>query len=179
MSKFRILRIDHFDPVSIGKKNRFLYTVYGIIPTLFIISFNLGNYGPMSYALRLLISLPILILLYFFLLRKMRSTIDNLKTIGEIEITQSGIRKRIGDATCEYSFQLIKELKLIKHIPATRIRESKSRYFSYILKIIFHNKPEELLVVSDRSIDHNQKISLADTMKTLKKIVPFPVTLEI
>jgi hypothetical protein len=109
----------------------------------------------------------------------MRATIDNLKTIGEIEITQSGIKKKIGDATSEYSFSLIRELKLIKHIPATRIRESKSRYFSYILKIIFHNKPEELLVVCDRSVDHNQKISLADTMKTLKKIVPFPVTIEI
>jgi hypothetical protein len=179
MSRFRIFRIDHYDPVSVGKKNRFLFTIYGIIPTLFVLSFNLGHYGGLSYCIRLLISIPLLALIYFFLLKKMRSTIDNLKTIGEIEITQSGLKKRIGDSVTEYSFQLIKEIKLIKHIPATRIRESKSRYFSYILKILFHNKPEESLVVSDRSVDHNQKISITETMKTLKKIAPFDVTIEI
>jgi hypothetical protein len=179
MSSFRILRIDHYDPVSVGKKNRFLYTIYGIVPTLFVLSFNLGQYGTMSFGIRLMISIPFLGLIYFLLLKKMRATIDNIKPIGEIEITQSGLKKRIGDSISEYSFQSIKELKLIKHIPATRIRESKSRYFSYILKIVFHNKQEESIVVSDRSVDHNQKISITDTIKTLKKIVPFEVLIEI
>jgi hypothetical protein len=165
--------------VSVGKKNRLLYTIYGLIPTLFVLSFNLGQYGTMSFGLRLLISLPVLALIYFFLLKKMRSTINNLKTIGEIEITQSGLKKRIGDSLTEYNFQLIKELTLTKHLPATRIRESKSRYFSYILKIVFHDKPEESFVVSDRSVDHNQKISITETMRTLKKIVPFEVKIEI
>lgn len=179
MSRFRILRIDHFDPESIGKKTRFIYTIYGIIPTLFILSFNLGHYGGLSYTIRLIISIPILALIYIFLLKKMRSTINNLETIGEIEITQSCLKKRIGDSVSEYNYHLIKELRLVRHIPATRIRESKSRYFSYILKIVFHNKPEESLVVSDRSIDLNQKISITETMKTLKKIVPFDVIIEL
>jgi hypothetical protein len=179
MSRFRILRIDHYDPVSVGKRNRLLYTIYGIIPTLFVLSFNLGHYGTMSYGLRLIISLPVLALIYILLLKKMRSDIDNIKTIGEIEITQSGLKKRLGDSMADYNFQLIKEIRLTKHIPATRIRESKSRYFSYILKITFHNRPEETLVVCDRSVDNNQKISITDTLKTLKKIVHFDVIIDI
>jgi hypothetical protein len=119
------------------------------------------------------------LLIWVFLIRKVRSEKKNLKTIGEIEITRSVIRKRIGDATYENSFQFIKEIHLVKHLPATRIRESKTVYFSYIFKIIFHNKHEELLVVSDRSIDHNHKINLAETMKALKKMVPFNITIEL
>jgi hypothetical protein len=179
MSRFSILRINHYDPESIGRENRLLYTFYGLIPTLFILAFNLGQYGGVSIGIRLMISIPVLGLIYFLLLKKMRSTTDNLKPIGEIEITQAGLKKRIGDSLCEYNFQLIKELKLTRHIPSTRIKESKTGYFSYILKIVFHDRPEESLVISDRSVDHNQKISIAETMKTLKKIVPFDVIIEI
>lgn len=179
MSRFRILRVDHYDPAVIGKKNRFMFAVYAVIPTLFMLSINTGILGSSYLTLRLILSLVVLGLIYYFLLKKMRATINNLKTIGELEITQSCLRKHIGDTVSEYSFQEVKEIRLIKHIPATRLKESKSRYFSYILKIVFHNKPEELLVISDRSVDHNQKISFADTMKTLKKIVSFDVIIEI
>jgi hypothetical protein len=179
MSRFRILQVDHYNPESVGRKNRIIYTIYGVIPTMIILAFNMGQFFGMGYINRLIISVPVLVLIYFILLKKVRSNINNLKSIGEIEITQTCLKKRLGDSFTEYPFQSIKEIKLIKHIPATRIRESKSRYFSYILKINFYNKPEELLVVSDRSVDHNQKISLADTMKTLKKIVPFNVIMEL
>ena len=118
-------------------------------------------------------------MIYFLLLKKVRSNINNLKTIGELEITQSCLKKLIGDSLTEYKFQLIKELRLIRHIPATRIKESKSGYFSYILKITFHDLSDESIVVSDRSIDHNRKLSIKDTMKTLKKIVPFDVIIEL
>ena len=179
MSRFRILRVDHSDPVRIGKKNRMLFAIYGIIPTLFILSFNSMTFGGSGYGIRFLISIPLLGLIYYLLLRKMRSTTDNLKTIGELEITQSCLKKRIGDSLSEYSFQMIKELSLIKHIPSTRIRESKNGYFSYILKISFYNRPEETIVVSNRSVDLDHKISIADTVKTLKKLVPFDVITEL
>lgn len=179
MSRFRILRVDHYDPAGIGRRNRFMFAVYAVIPTLFILIINTDILGSSHVILRLIFSMVVLGLIYYFLLKKMRATINNLKTIGELEITQSCLRKHIGDTVSEYSFQEVKEIRLIKHIPATRFKESKSRYFSYILKIVFHNKPEELLVISDRSVDHNQKISFADTMKTLKKIVPFDVIIEI
>jgi hypothetical protein len=179
MSKFRILRIDNYNPVTIGKKNRLLFVVYGIIPTLFLLTFNPGLFGNSHFLLRILIAIPVLGLSYFLLLKKMRSTINNIKTIGELEITQSCLRKRIGDSMTEYSFKMIKEIRLTKHIPATRLRESKNKYFSYILKIVLLNRPEESMVVSDRSVDHDNKISVADTIKTLKKLVPFEVIIEI
>ena len=178
MSRFSILRIDHYDPEAVGKKNRFLFTIYGIIPTLFVLSINLGNLWDISFNLRLAISLPVLGIIYFILLRKLRSTVNNIKPIGEIEITQSALRKRIGDSLTEYSYESIKEMRLVKHIPATRIRESKSGFFSYILKIVFHDIPDDAIVVSDRSIDHKHKISITETLKTLKKIVPFDVIIE-
>lgn len=46
-------------------------------------------------------------------------------------------------------------------------------------KIKLHNDFEERLVISDRSIDHNHKISAAESMKLLKKIAPFEVILEL
>jgi hypothetical protein len=179
MSKFPILRVDYYDPVKIGRRNRILYTIYGVLPTLFIISFNLGEYGTMNYRTRLIISLPILALTFFLLLRKIRSDINKMQTIGELEITQSVIKKRLGDSIEEFSLKSVREISLTKHMPATRARESKSGYFSYIMKIEMIDGHEESMVISDRSSDHNHKLSIAETMKTLKKIVPFEVKIVI
>jgi hypothetical protein len=177
MSRFRILRIDEDDPVSVGKKTRLTYAIYASIPVSIITLINLTH--ELNYGLLFYILIPVVGIIYFLLLKKLRSTINNLQSIGEFEITQSCFRKRLGDSVTEYNYKMIKEVRLTKHIPATRISESKSRYFSYILRIIFHNNPDETLVVSDRSVDHNHKISIADTLKTLKKMVPFEVKLEI
>jgi hypothetical protein len=68
--------------------------------------------------------------------------------------------------------------RLTKHLPATRLSESKSGFFSYILKIVFHDIPDDTIVVSDRSIDHLHKISITETLRTLKKIVSFDVIIE-
>ena len=40
-------------------------------------------------------------------------------------------------------------------------------------------RPEETIVVSNRSVDLDHKISIADTVKTLKKLVPFDVITEL
>lgn len=179
MSRFRILRIDHIDPVVVGRKNRRIYTIYGLIPFLILMTVNMGQFLGIGFPARLAIIILFFVLAYFLLMKKVRSNIDNIKTIGELEITQTCLKQRIGDSLTEYKFQYIKELRITRHIPATRVRESKSGYFSYILKIIFHDSANESIVVSDRSVDHNQKISIIDTMKTLKKIVPFDVIIEL
>lgn len=171
--------MDSYDPVKVGKRSRIMYLIYATIPFVVLQAINIINVLEINLHIGLFITIPLIGLVYFFLLKKVRSAIKGLKTIGEIEITQSCLRKRIGDATTEYSFHNIREIRLTKHIPSTRLRDSKSRYFSYILKIIINDWKEENMVVSDRSVDHNQKISLADTMKTLKKIAPFEVNLEI
>ncbi|HZL76510.1 MAG TPA: hypothetical protein VFB97_02300, partial [Bacteroidales bacterium] len=177
MSRFRILRVDHYDPVKVGRKNRIFYSIYGVIPTLFILAIDIGAMNSKHSNLILYGSMPFLGLILFFLLRKIRSDIKNLKTIGEIEITQSGLKKKIGDSQTDYNFSAIKELTLTKHMPGTKMTESKSRYFSYILKIALKDGFEELMVVSDRSIDHDHKLSIADTMKTLKRIAPIKVNI--
>jgi len=179
MSRFRILRIDHYDPETLGKKNRLLFAIYGVIPTLFFLVINIARELGFSSEIGIVILALLLAGTYVYLIRKLRATINKIKTIGELEVTQSVLRKRIGDSMDEYYFDVIKEVSLTKHIPATRPMESKGRYFSYILKITSNDETEESMVVADRSVDQNQKISLADTIKTLKKIVPFNVKIEI
>lgn len=179
MSRFRILRVDSYDPLKVGRRSRIMYIIYATIPFIVLQAINIINILEINIQIGLIITIPLIGLIYFFLLKKVRSAIKSLKTIGEIEITQSCLRKRLGDALTEYSFHNIREIRLTKHIPSTRMNDSKSKYFSYILKIVFNDGIEEKMVVSDRSVDHNQKMSLADTMKTLKKIAPFEVTLEI
>jgi hypothetical protein len=156
-----------------------MYLIYATIPFVVLQAINIFNVIETDHHIGFLITIPLVGLVYFFLLKKVRSAIKGLKTIGEIEITQSCLRKRLGDSVMEYSFQNIREIVLSKHIPATRLKEGKSRYFSYILKIVLHGGEEEFMVVTDKSTDHNQKMSLADTIKTLKKIAPFEVRLEI
>jgi len=179
VSRFSILRVDSYDPVKVGKRSRIMYIIYATIPFIVLQAINIINVLEINIHIGLLITIPLIGLIYFFLLKKVRTAIKGLKTIGEIEITQSCLRKRLGDSITEYSFQNIREISLIKHIPSTRLKESKSRYFSYILKIVFNDGKSESIVVSDRSVDHNQKMSLAETMKTLKKIAPFEVDLKI
>jgi hypothetical protein len=179
MSRFRILRIDHYDPESVGKKNRILFTIYAVIPTLFFLLINIARELGFSSDIGIILLALLMSGIYILLIRKLRAAINKIKSIGELEVTQSLFRKKIGDSICEYYFDLIKEVSLIKHIPATRPKESKSRYFSYIIKIAFLDGTEESIIVADRSVDLNQKISLAETMKTLRKLVPFNVRIEI
>ncbi|MCX6301042.1 MAG: hypothetical protein NTW82_02565 [Bacteroidia bacterium] len=179
MSHFRILRVDHYDPVIVGKRNRRLYTVYGIIPGLILVAFNLSSIGSMSYGLKYLISVPLIIVGAVLIMIKVRKNNENLKPIGEVEITQSCLKKRIGDSLTEIDFQNVKELTLTKHMPSTRLAESKGQYYSYILKIESIDGEEDTFVVTDRSIDQNHKLSVLDTIKTLKKIVHFSVVINV
>ena len=179
MSRFRIHRIDHYDPVKVGRRYRIIYAICVLIPFIFMNAFQVLTGLNLNLNTIFLACLPVIIMVYILLLKKVRSNTKDLKQIGEIEITQSCLRKWIGDSMTEYSFHRIKELRLIKHLPSTSIKESKGRYFSYILRISLIDRTEESLIVSDRSIDHNHKISLADTLKTLKKIVHFDVILDL
>jgi hypothetical protein len=179
MSRFRIHRIDHYDPIRVGRKYRIIYAVCVLLPLIFMNVIQLMMNLDLNTNEIFLACLPVIVMVYFILLKKVRANAKDMKQIGEIEITQSCLRKWIGDSMTEYSFQFIKELRLTKHLPSTSVKESKGSYFSYILKIILTDSTQESLIVSDRSIDHNNKISLAETMRTLKKIVHFEVNLEL
>jgi hypothetical protein len=160
MSRYRIYQVDHFDPQIVGRKKRRLFAMY---------SFNMLEAFNGSFIILLIIVLPISTTLYFILLNKLKN--ESFKTIGDIEFTTNHIRKRIGDSFSEYDFHSIKGLELERHIPSITAKNSKSGYFSYILKIVFNNSETESLVVSDKPIDSNQNLSIVDTMKTLKKFI--------
>jgi hypothetical protein len=123
-----------------------------------------------NFNLALLTAIPFLGL-YLYLYSRIKNRLSKIKTIGDIEFTRTGIRKRIGDSTTEYNFLTIKQLELEKHIPAANRGSTKSGYFSFILKIVFLNSPPESLIISDRPADTRQNLSILDTMNTLKKII--------
>ena len=90
--------------------------------------------------------------------------------IGTLEFTKTCIKKVIGDLKTEYDFNKILKIELEQHLQAITVFESKSGYLTYIVKIIQRDFKEDQFIVSEKSIDFGQKISLVDTFKTLEKI---------
>jgi hypothetical protein len=108
---------------------------------------------------------------YLFFYFKFKSDLKQIKTIGEIEFTRTLIRKIIADSVSEYDYKTIESIQLERHIPSDTIKESKTGYFSYIIKIVFADSRTEMLVISDKPVDSKYDISIVETMKTLKKII--------
>ena len=177
MSKFKIFRIDHHDPAKVGRKTRRMYSLYTILAFIIIIILNIKNTSGHKPILILTIFLIVLILIYIFLIIKLKLETRKIRTIGDIEFTTSLIKKRIGDTLTEYNYHIISELEIQKHIPATSEKDTKSGYFSYILKIVFKDLHSESIIVSDKSVDSRKKLSIIETMKALKRIVAFEIKL--
>ena len=138
MSKYKILRVDHYDPVSIGKRRRRINIVFAAISILgapiIILIHQLFNIGIDETNLILMILFGGLL---FLLFRKLKTENNRYKTIGDIEFTKKRIIKRIGDTFSETSYDSIESIELLKHIPALTISESKSGFYTYILSIKF------------------------------------------
>jgi len=179
MSKYRIYRIDHPDPPVLGKRKRIIAGIYAISSPIFVLTFNImiNTLNIETYKIMIFFVLPFLII-YLGLFLKLRSDNSKIKTIGEIEFSQSGINKKIGDSTTSYPFTSIKKLEIQKHIPAVTIRESKSGFFSYILGITFNDSTQEFVIISDRPIDKKGNLSISETFKTLKKIRPTDIEIK-
>jgi hypothetical protein len=172
MSRYKIYQIDHYDPKKVGKKKRRLVVLYGALFSISYLVFHICVYildiKPLIVFLTLI---PPVLGLYVWLHYKLKSDLKRIKTIGDIEFTRNCIKKRIGDSSTEYEFGTIEKLELQKHIPAIDSGGGKNGYFSYILTIIFSNSSSESLIISERPVDNNQTISIANTMSTLKKII--------
>ncbi len=177
MSRYRIYKIDYFDPQIIGKRKRRLAVIIGIISILYIILFQLVLQVFNPDLLVVFATFPLIIVFSFYLNSKLKKDLKKIKTIGEIEFTRNCIKKRLGDICTEYDFKLIKELELRKHIPGVSPADSKSGYFSFILKIAFKNNMTESLVVSDRPVEMKQDLSIVETLRTLKKIIQTEITI--
>jgi len=171
MSKYKIYRVDHHDPVWIGKRRRRLNLVFAALAILsaplMIIIHDLFKIGIGETNLILIITLWGFYLLLYL---KLKSENKNIKTIGDIEFTRTCIIKRIGDSLTETTYDSIYSVELQKHIPALTIKESKSGFFTYILSIYFKDSRKETLIVSDRPSGKLQDLSITETIKTLKKL---------
>jgi len=172
MSKYRILRIDHYDPISVGKRRRRINIMFAVIAMLsapiIILIHQQFNVGIDETNLMLMILFWGLL---FLLFRKFKNENNKYKTIGDIEFTRKRIIKRIGDTFSETSYNSIESIELQKHIPALTISGSKSGFYTYILSIKFKDSHKDSIIVSDRPLDKMQNLSITDTIKTLKRII--------
>jgi len=171
MSRYKIYRIDHHDPVWIGKRRRLLNILFGIlailsVPLMFIIH-HLFRIGIGETNLILII---IICTFYYLFYLRLKSENRKIKPIGEIEFTRSCIIKSIGDSHTETTYDSIDSVELQEHIPALTIKESKSGFFTYILSIYFKDSRKETLIVSDIPSGNKQDLSITETIKTLKKL---------
>lgn len=172
MSRFKIYQIDHFDPQIVGRKKRRLGVLYAGMFSVFLFSFQLCLHILKVNALLLfIIYVPLVSGFYLYFYFKIKSEQKYIKTIGEIEFTRTLIRKRIADSVTEYDYRSIESIELERHIPSVTVKESKTGYFSYIIKIRFTDSRTEMLVISDKPVNSKYDISIVETMKTLKKIV--------
>lgn len=171
MSKYKIYRVDHHDPVWIGKRRRRLNIMFAVVVTIFapimIIIHERFNIGLGEINLISMIVLGGFYLIFHF---KLKSENKKIKTIGDIEFTKTGIIKQIGDSLTEIKYESINSVGLQKHIPALTLKESKSGYFTYLLSINFRDSHRETLIVSDRPSGKWQDLSITETIKTLNKL---------
>jgi len=171
MSKYKILRVDHYDPISAGKRRRRINVIFAAVvmiaaPIIILIhkKFNLG-----IDETNLILGISFWVLL-FLIFSRFKIGNNKYKTIGDIEFTTKRIIKRIGDTISETSYEAIESIELQKHIPALTVAESKSGFYTYILSIIFKDSHKDCLIVSDRPLDKMQNLSITDTIKTLQRI---------
>lgn len=171
MSKYKIYRVDHYDPAQVGKRRRRLNIIFAAIAILagplmiFLHNLLRTDIGETNFII--LIFLWGIYLLFYL---KLKSENKNIRTIGEIEFTKHGIIKQIGDSITEINYDSINSVDLQKHIPALTIKESKTGFFTYILSIYFKDSRKETFIVSDRPTGTSQDLSITETIKTLKKL---------
>ncbi len=171
MSKYRIYRVDHYDPDLVGKRRRrltiiFLTLAILSVPLMIIIK-NLLKIGIGESNLIIMVSLWGF---YLIIYHKLKSENKSIKTIGDIEFTKTGIIKQIGDSLSEIKYDSIKSIGLQKHIPALSYKEGKSGFYTLKLSINFKDFRSETLIVSDRPKGKWQDLSITKTIKTLNKL---------
>lgn len=171
MSKFSIYRIDHYDPLLLGKKRRRLNVFFGLMSLLFAVIYLIVHLVlkvpfEIAYPSAIAIIGSSTIVLYI----KLKKENSKFKIIGDIEFTRSGIIKNIGEISNEYNYESISDIELTKHIPAIDARKNKSGFMTYILTINFNSGNTEKYIVSDLPVGKFRNISISETIKTLKKI---------
>ena len=172
MSKYDLYRIDATDPKILGKRSKRLIIGYSILLllTYFTLNSNIFIKEHRISKLTYHIILFFLIIATLFLIFIIRRQIKKIKKIGTLEFTRTTIRKEIGDLITEYQIEEIIRIEVNKHLRALTVFGSKTGSLTYIIKIIQNDLKEDQFVVSDKPSDYGKKLSLIDTLNTLKKI---------
>lgn len=172
MSKFYIYRIDAKDPKTLGQNRKRLIIVYSVLflLTYFTINSNVLFKEHSISRLTYYIILSFLIITTLSIAFIIRRQIKNIKKIGTLEFTKTTIRKEIGDLKTEFPIDKIKRIEVDKHLRALTVFGSKTGSLTYIIKILQFDFKEDQFVVSDKPADSKQKLSIIDTLNTLKNI---------
>jgi hypothetical protein len=179
MSKYKIYRIDHYDPILIGKRRRRINVMFAVMSFVFIfIFFVIHQIFDISFMKLYIINILVIGGFYFFFYFKLKAENQKIIIIGDIEFTKTAIIKHIGDSTTEFSYNSIISIELQPHIPALTVSESKSGFYTYILSLVFIDSHKESIVVSDKPLGKWRDLSITETIKTLKRIISAEVVLK-
>ena len=172
MSKYRIYRANVSDPKQTGKKNKWLFSAYIV---LIFLLFQIPNYTQLLNHKKFswvgyILFYGIIIIIIVLIFRKLRHMSNSLEKIGIIELTRNNIKKEIGDLKTIYKYDEILKIELEVYIRDVTISWNKTSTLTHLLKITHMDFTADNLIVSDKSIDFKQKISIGDSLKTLKAI---------
>lgn len=172
MSKFRIYRADTTDPRKTGRQNKKLYLAYGFLTILLMLTINVHiNSDNKRSSVFYPIILIILIAATIWMVIEMKRQSRALRKIGILEFTKSAVTKHIGDLYSSSSYNDIVKIEIERHLREFSVFSSKSGSLTHIIKFVHKDNSEENFVISDRSMDFGQKISILDTLKTLKSTI--------
>jgi hypothetical protein len=180
MSKFRIYQCKTSDPSKIARQSRILIGGYLVLYMMIMIGLNSKLIVRKSDSLGITLAIMLLTVIAFTLIIiiVMRKKTRQIKQIGTLEFTRTMIIKEIGDLKGEYPFDSIIKIEVEKHIKALTVFQSTTGYITYIIRIIKNDMSEEMFIVSERSVGPEKKITLSDTINTLKKITDLPFAMK-
>ena len=171
MSAYKIYRVEFSNPVKVARNNRKINRTLGIMIVIsvpFILMLLPLSRIDANIISMFVLLMPFLLVIYIVLKSKSRNR--KLKCIGNIEFTRSGITKTIGDFCTKFDYESIESIRLMKHMPALTVFESKSGYFTYILSINFNDSRSEKLIVSDLPAGKGKSVSITDTVNTINRM---------
>lgn len=180
MSKYRIYRANFSDPKQTGWKNKRLYTAFIL---LFFLLLQLPNYchllNPKKFSWVGYFTFTCILVLIIGLLYKMLKSMSNsLQRIGILEVTRTNIKKEIGDLKSVYKYEDIVRMELDLYIRDVTLSWNKTSSLTRMLKIIHKDSTEDTFIISDKSLDFKQKISIVDSLKTLKAITGLEILIK-
>jgi hypothetical protein len=180
MSKYRIYRSNASDPEHERKRNKWFYSAYII---LFMLLTQIPNYcialKTIKFKTPLFIILAAIVVACIFLLsRYFRSRLKTLIQIGTLEFTRTAVRKEIGDLSDTSDYSEISRIELGNFYRDVSLSWNKPGTMTKSIKIVHANHREEAFIISNRSVDFRQKVCIADSLKTLKKLTGIEIHID-